>query len=123
MAASTPGENHQLFEKLANAGDVEGLLDLYEEDAIYVPTRGQRLQGREQIREVLTAMTASGHPTRLELLELVEIGDVALERTRWTIEAPGEDGKPATVSGNSTVVLCRQTDGSWRMRIDDPGLG
>ena len=59
---------------------------------------------------------------RLELLSLTQNGDTALERTRWTLAFTGEDGKSTEASGLSTVVLRRQSDGSWRMIIDDPGL-
>ena len=60
--------------------------------------------------------------SRLELIGLVEVGDVVLEKSRWTTRGPGEDGKTEESTGLSTVVLRRQPDGCWRMIIDDPGL-
>ena len=47
MSVSDPRENHKNFEKLFNAGDVDGLLDCYEDGAVYVPVAGQTLVGRE----------------------------------------------------------------------------
>ena len=64
-----------------------------------------------------------GIETRLELIELVETGDVALEKTRWTSRIPAQDGTTTESTGLSTVVLRRQPDGQWLMAIDDPGLG
>ena len=55
-------------------------------------------------------------------MNLVELGDLVLERTRWTSTTPTGDGRTVEMSGNSTVVLRRQPDGGWRMIIDDPGL-
>lgn len=122
MPASDPRENHKIFEERWNAGDVEGLLDLYEEGAIYVPVAGQTLEGHAEIRPALEQATAAGITNRLELVNLVELGDLVLERTRWTSTAPNGDGKTVEMSGSSTVVLRRQPDASWRMIIDDPGL-
>lgn len=123
MAALNPRDNHSLFERLAKEGDVEGLVELYAEDAVYVASAEQVLEGRDQIRTALQAMVDMGFETRLELTGLVEAGDVVLEKSRWTTSVPGEDGKPVETTGLSTVVLRRQADDCWRMVIDDPGLG
>ena len=122
MAASDPRDNHGLFEKLSSQGDVDGLLGLYEEDAVYVASADNLLRGREQIRTALQMMIDLGIETRLELIELVETGDVALEKTRWTSRIPAQDGTTTESTGLSTVVLRRQPDGQWLMAIDDPGL-
>lgn len=107
-----------LFQRLWNEGDVEGLLDLYEEDAVYVPVAGSTLTGRAAIREMLNQILPAGMKNELVLVNLVETGDLALERTTWTMTLP--DG--STTSGRSTVILRRQSDGGWRMIVDDPGL-
>jgi uncharacterized protein (TIGR02246 family) len=124
MAASDPRDNHGIFEKLASAGDVEGLLQLYEEDAAYVagPGKDMLLRGHEQIGAALRAMIEAGYETKLELIHLVEVGDVAFEKSRWTTRLPAEDGTISEITGISTVVLRRQADGSWRMVVDDPGI-
>ncbi|MBW2425619.1 MAG: SgcJ/EcaC family oxidoreductase [Deltaproteobacteria bacterium] len=123
MAVSDPRENHSLFERLSKEGDVDGLVELYAEDAVYVAGPDQRLEGREQIRVALQAMIDAGYETRLELIGLVEAGDIVLEKSRWTTLGPGAEGEKEETTGLSTVVLRRQTDGCWRMVIDDPGLG
>jgi ketosteroid isomerase-like protein len=62
-------------------------------------------------------MVDSGTRMRLELIELTEHREIALERARCTIEGSG--GEP----NSSTVVLQRGADALWRILIDDPGLG
>ena len=123
MAASDPRDNHGLFEKLSSQGDVDGLLELYEENAVYVASAENLLRGRSELRTALQMMVDLGIETRLELVGLVEVGDVALEKTRWTSRIPAEDGTTTETTGLSTVVLRRQQDGRWLMAIDDPGLG
>jgi uncharacterized protein (TIGR02246 family) len=122
MAASDPRENHKLFQDRWNQSDVDGLVELYEEGAVYVASAEQVLTGRAEIRKMLEEMTALGIENQLELLLLTESGDVALEKTRWTMRIPGGDGETVEQSGLSTVVLRRQPDGAWRMVVDDPGL-
>jgi uncharacterized protein (TIGR02246 family) len=123
MGIRDPRENHARFERAVNAGDVDALVALYEPDAVYVAGPGQPIVGREAIRSALAAWLAVKPKLRLELTGLAVAGDVALERTRWTVVMPGPDGAPATTSGSSSVVLRRQPDASWRMAIDDPGIG
>ena len=117
MAVSDPGENHRVFEAFANQGSVEGLLSCYTEDAVFVAARGQYQKGHAEIRPVLQAMAASGVQMRLDLVELIQHGEIALERARCTIE--GSDSEP----NSSTVVLQRGSDAQWRILVDDPGLG
>ena len=117
MAVSDPSENHRVFEAFSNEGNLEGLLSSYTEDAVFVAARGQHLKGHAEIRPVLQAMVDSGMQIRLELVELVRHGEIALERARCTIE--GSDAEP----NSSTVVLQRGADAQWRILIDDPGLG
>lgn len=122
MGVRDPRDNHSSFERLWNARDVDGLIELYEEGAVYVASAEQVLTGHSEIRAMLEQMLPLGVENKLELLVLTENGDVALEKTRWTMQFPGEDGNKVEQSGFSTVVLRRQADGSWRMLIDDPGL-
>ena len=122
MSNDDPRRNHAIFERCWNAADVDGLLALYAPDAVYVGAGGQELRGHAAIRGMLEEMTALGIRNRLELLSLTELGDVALERTRWTMEFTGEDGSTTEQSGQSTVVLQRQPDGGWKMIVDHPGV-
>ena len=123
MAVTDPRDNHSLFERLSKEGDVEGLVELYTEDARYVAGPDQHLRGRDEIRTALQAMVDAGYQTRLDLTGLVVAGDVALEKSRWTTELPGENGAMVETTGLSTVVLRRESDGCWRILVDDPGLG
>ena len=60
MPVADPRENHQAFETCWNAGDVDGLLDLYEADAVYVPVAGETLTGHAEIRAIREAARVLG---------------------------------------------------------------
>jgi uncharacterized protein (TIGR02246 family) len=122
MSVRDPRENHERFERAVNAGDIDALAALYEPEAVYVAGPGQHVVGRKAIRAALAAWLATKPKLRLELTGLAVAGDVALERTRWTVVMPGPGGKPAESSGSSSVVLRRQADGTWMMAVDDPGI-
>ena len=46
MPARSPEEVDALFEKALNAGDIDGLVALYEPDATLIPQPGQEAKGR-----------------------------------------------------------------------------
>lgn len=123
MGARDPAQNHRIFREAVNAGDLDALAALYEPEAVYVAGPGQQVVGRKAIRAALAGWLATKPRLKLDLVGLAVAGDVALERTAWTVVMPGADGRPAESSGSSSVVLRRQGDGTWLMAVDDPGIG
>jgi ketosteroid isomerase-like protein len=107
--AMTPDDLFRLFVARANAGDLDGLVDLYESDAGAKFMPGQMLSGRDAIRQALqqvladrpTFSTDGQRPSTV-------VGDLALTSARLG---------PDTVTAE---VARRQPDGSWRWVIDVP---
>lgn len=52
-----PSEVHVVFESLANVGDLEGLVALYEHEATLVPQPGHVVTGTPAIREALRQLS------------------------------------------------------------------
>ncbi len=102
-----------------NAGDLDGLVGLYETEAVVVLGPGQVASGSGAIREMFAGLLATG--ARLEFKygqnSLHQVGDLALRTLEWTLEDTG--GNPLTLRGVAAVVLRRQADGSWRLVIDN----
>src|ERR1700733_7896386 len=81
--AASPEDLTRLFVDRANAGDADGLADLYEPDAVMAYPPGQQTVGRAAIRAVFAQMLA--HLDRFEPespLPTVRSGDLALTSTR-----------------------------------------
>jgi ketosteroid isomerase-like protein len=115
VGAARPGEVGKLFEELFAAGDLDGLLDLYEDGAVFTNARGAHT-GSEEIREVLAGYLSTGASITMNESVAFEAGDLALVHWSWTMGFP--DGREAV--GATAEVLRRQPDGSWRFLIDNP---
>lgn len=108
------------FQDAVNAGDLDGMVSLYESEAVFVPAFGQAAAGSASIREVLAGFLAMKGRFDLKVMSRQQVGDIALETAEWKLEGTDPDGNPVSLAGVAAVVLRRQADGSWLMIIDNP---
>lgn len=122
MPAHKPEECDLLLMEAVASGDLDAAVALYEPDATFVVSADQVVTGHAAIREVLQAMAATATGT-VEAVAVVPSADgsIAITRTKGSVTSPGPDGKSVTTSFHSVEVVRRQTDGTWRFVIDDPG--
>jgi ketosteroid isomerase-like protein len=98
--ALQPEDLGRFFVERGSAGDVEGLVALYEPDAVLAFPGGQVTVGTEAIRRVYTQLPA-GKPTFSgEQRPALRMGNLALTSTRL-------------VNGATAEVARRQPDGTW----------
>ena len=121
MPAQKPEDCDFLLVEALSKGDLEAALALYEPNASFVLDSGQVVTGQSAIREVMQGFLALKPKFTMEV-KAVQNGDenIALLRGKWNLSGTGPDGKPMTMSGNSTEVVRRQPDGSWKFIIDNP---
>jgi ketosteroid isomerase-like protein len=105
--AVEPEDLERLYVERVNAGDVDGLVALFEPDALMAYSPGRVATGSQAIRRVFIDFVASGVKLRLgEQQPTVRVGDLALTSTRLN-------------SGQATAEIARrQPDGTWRWVID-----
>lgn len=113
--ASSPSEASKLFEQRFADGDLDGLMDLYEDDAVFTNAQGAHA-GPGAIREVLAGYLSTGASIVMNDSVSFEAGELALVHWAWTMNFP--DGRVA--EGATAEVLRRQSDGSWKFIIDNP---
>jgi ketosteroid isomerase-like protein len=101
----------RLVAERLNAGDIDGIGELYEDDAVLAYPPGRSTTGVEAIKGVYRSIAEQGakFPTDEEQLPTVHYDDLALTST------VGADG-----TGTRTQVLRRQGDGTWKRIIDRP---
>ena len=111
MMVAEPNDLGRYFIERANAGDVEGLVALYEPNAVLTFPPGNLATGHAEIRKVYQQFIAAApvlspgrqHPALVS-------GDLALTATTLT-------------TGEVTVEIARrQPDGSWLWAVDEPAL-
>ena len=108
--ATTPEDITRLFVDRANAQDIDGLVDLYEEDAVMAFPPGQETRGHNQIRALLERMLESAPTFEYEEpIATLYFGDLAMTGT------PSKDN-----TGTRIQIVRKQDDGSWRRIIDRP---
>lgn len=109
--AARPDDLSRYFIERANAGDVDGLVALYEPTAVLAFPPGSVATGHAEIRRVYEQFVAAApvlapgrpHPTLVS-------GDLALTASTLT-------------TGEVTVEIARrQPDGSWLWAVDQPAL-
>ncbi|MFD9961770.1 YybH family protein [Amycolatopsis sp. NPDC058986] len=107
--ATEPNDLGRYFVERANTGDVDGLVALYEPDAVLAFPPGHLATGHAEIREVFERMVAAGtviSPGRQQ--PALVNGDLALTATTLT-------------TGEVTAEIARrQPDGSWLRVADRP---
>ncbi|MGW4842993.1 YybH family protein [Nocardia brasiliensis] len=105
--AKRPEDLARFFVERANAGDVDGLVALYEPDAVLTFPAGNLAAGAAAIRAVYEKLLADKPAfTPGEQQSALINGDLALTSTRLT-------------GGGVTVeVARRQSDGTWLWTID-----
>ncbi len=118
MPARTPEELERLFAESANAGDLEGLVALYEPAAGIAPEPGKIVYGEPAIRQVLTVLLAKQPTFAVEAKTVAQIGDIALSFSTWSLTVAGSDGGPVKIIVKAATVCRRQRDGTWRYLID-----
>lgn len=108
--ASTPEDLGRFFVERANAGDVEGLVALYEPDAVLALPGGAVAFGSTAIRSAYQRLLASGRTYSAESQEPALVhGDLALTSTRIPAGATAE-------------VARRQPDGTGLWILDRPNV-
>ncbi len=110
--ANEPEDLGRLFLERANAGDVDGLVALYEPDAVLAAPSGEVVAGADAIREVYAGLLAS-RPAFEDLGQRPALrgGDLALTSSR----VPG--------GGATAEVARRQPDGTWLWMLDQSHVG
>jgi uncharacterized protein (TIGR02246 family) len=116
MPARTAEECDELFEQHINAGNLDGLVALYEPDATFVPQEGEAVHGAAAIRAALAGFVAMKPTLKMKITRVIPVGkDLAMIYNDWTMTVGGQAS-----SGKAIELMRRQTDGTWRFALDAP---
>jgi ketosteroid isomerase-like protein len=116
----TPKEFLSSYVEEFNAKNVGSLIDMYETDACFVIQPGQVVNGIENIRQSLQGFVDMNGKLESKVKGVIQTSNLALVNTEWSFSGDGPDGKPVNIAGKATDVLRQQSDGTWRVLIDNP---
>jgi uncharacterized protein (TIGR02246 family) len=117
---STPEALMRTFTDRVHAGDLDGLVALYEPAAVFEPRPGVVAEGRKAIRQALAELLALGPRMIAETVQVLRADDVALVVNEWTMTGTTPDGTEVRQGGRSADVVRRQPDGGWLVLVDKP---
>jgi uncharacterized protein (TIGR02246 family) len=121
MPAHTAEGCDALFAQYLNAGDLDGLVALYEPCASLVQQSGTPASGTAAIRAGLAGFVAMQPRITMNVIRVVRSGDdLAVLYNDWSLSAKGPDGNPIALTGKAIEIVRRQKDGTWLFAVDDP---
>jgi uncharacterized protein (TIGR02246 family) len=95
-------------------GDLDSVLNLYDEDAAFVKQTGDVTKGGQALKTELSPLSAKKLHFDYEIKQVVEAGDIALMHTEWNVSGT------EPITAYAIEVARRQPDGTWRWVIGDP---
>lgn len=116
----TPKEFLISYVKKFNSGDISSLISLYETEACFVSQEGEVVKGIENIRQILQSFINMNGKIDSKVNGVIHTDDIAFVNTERSFNGSGPNGKSVTIIGKATDVLRQQSDGTWRILIDNP---
>ena len=116
---NTPQAATESFLKAFNSGDIEAILSHYAPGGVFVNQDGSTVQG-QALREALAGFLAMKPQIQTHKAATITAGDTAANMGKWTLKGTGPDGSEVVMDGKGFDVMRRQSDGSWKMVIDNP---
>jgi uncharacterized protein (TIGR02246 family) len=121
MIVTSADTCYRVFEQALRDKDAAGLIARFSEDAILIVEGRSRVVGREAIEQSIGALLPFVTDVDFEVIDIIENGDVALERLVCTVKMVLPSGEEQVMKSQSNVVLRKQPDGNWLTVIDDGG--
>ena len=120
MSNHTPEEVlHSIVEGI-NTGNIDSVTMLYDSEACFTSQPGQVVKGQQSVRQNLQGFIDMKGKLESKVKRVLYARDLALVISEWSFNGTGTDGKPVNLASTATDVLRQQSDGTWRIIIDNP---
>jgi ketosteroid isomerase-like protein len=98
-----------------NNADFDALLPMYTADARLMPPGVHQVTGAIAIRNFFAARGRSVRDHKLELVDVLPVGDYAYTTSHFTATLAMNE-KPTAISGSTVRLLERQPNGDWKIK-------
>ena len=121
--AREPEDLARLFLKRANAGDVDGVVALYDPGAVLITSASaEPAVGTGAIHAFYRRLLSGGPTFTGDVRPAIRVGGLALTSTQFERVSLDADGQTIAIRTATAEVARRQPDGTWRWLIDQPDV-
>ena len=113
--ARSPEHAIRILDHAFNEGDLDKIMNFYDEDAVVVPQPGIEARGKAAIRDMYAKMLQPGIVASQLKVCVLEAKGIALFVSQWSLSSPGRDQSTFV----ATTVLREQEEGGWKVIIDN----
>jgi uncharacterized protein (TIGR02246 family) len=117
MVGTSPEYTVEMMDKAFNKGDLDSLLDFYEEKAVIVTEPGKLARGKDELRRFFEQIMASKPLARQLRTYVIEAEGIALFLSRWMLAS--DTAESSTNQFVATTVFRKQPNGEWKALIDN----
>jgi ketosteroid isomerase-like protein len=114
--AETPLQAIEMLEEAFQLSDLDGIMRLYEEEALAVPAPGMEVRGTLQIRHGFSEALRMGIRSETQATCVLEADGIAIYLAHWSLQMPDDVQQHLT----ATMVLRKHPEAGWRILIDNP---
>jgi uncharacterized protein (TIGR02246 family) len=119
MTRATPLQTVHDVDEAFNTGNLEAVLECYDDAAVMVIEPGKLARGKAEIRKALEPILQYKFRAKQIKMETIETGDTALFISQWRLEGKTGEGGKFTRENIATCVFRKQPDGRWKILIDN----
>ena len=102
----------ETFEAGVRARNVDQVMSIYGDDALFMPPNLPAMKGSDAIRKFWSGMLAAPKADLdIQIDDIERCGDIIIERGRYELNAPAKDS-------GKYVVIWRNRGGTWRIETD-----
>ncbi|WP_439696288.1 YybH family protein [Mucilaginibacter sp. AW1-7] len=105
---------HATLAAAFNTGDVATVMSMYDVTGIIVPEPNKPVSGRQQFEDSIKAILSIKGKMEIKTVYCLQTGNIALGRSEWSIT----EGDEVKVAAKGIEVMQQQTDGTWKIIID-----
>lgn len=120
LDASSLEHTVELLDRAFNEGDLDAVLNFYEDGAVVVAEPTRLVRGKDELRTFFESAFRSGATAKQIRTRVIEAHGVALFLSRWTLTPAESIANMEPRIFVAATVFRRQIDGSWKALIDNP---
>ena len=108
------------FEAALNAGDIDRIVALYDDEAVLRGQSNEVHSGPDAVRAEMQQLVASGANITNTLRHVFQHDDTALIIVDYVLKLTPPGGDPVEMTGTATNVIRNDLQTGWRMIIANP---